>query len=227
MRLIIDGDIVAFMAAAVEPDDFEAAKQRTLEVIEDIQESLFCEDYEIFVKGDGNFRHSYDDYKSNRKGERPATLEPIRDFIATLGTRAHGAEADDYCVIAAQESLDRDEPYIIATVDKDLRQMPGIHYNIRRNETSRVTEEEGFYFLMQQCIMGDSGDGIQGIRGLGPKKSAAILDEADDLPKAVAATWQKYFPDDWEERLAKVYNLVYIRRYENELGVLPLPEMFQ
>ena len=225
---IIDGDIVAFMAAASHPDDSIAAKKRAEQLIDDICESCFTVEFMLFTKGVNNFRDQYDSYKNNRSGgERPATLEAVRTYITNqFGMRSDNAEADDYCCVQAQEFLDEGVDYVICTIDKDLRQMPGKHFNIKKNELSVVTEQEGFRFLMLQCLMGDRVDGIEGIRGIGPVKGNKILDEAEDLYAAVAQAWADKHPDDWQERLAKVYNLVYMRRRRCDLKILPLPQEF-
>ena len=225
---IIDGDIVAFLASAVEPDDSIKAKKRADELVVDICESCFADDYLLYVKGPNNFRDNYDTYKRNRSGgERPSSLESVRTHLANVhGMRAPAGEADDICVIQAQDFLDDGVDYVICSIDKDLRQMPGLHYNIRKNEITRVEEQEGFRFLMLQCLTGDRVDGIDGIRGIGPVKGNKILDEAEDLYEAVGRAWAAKYPDDWKEGLAKCYNLVYMRRRKDELRILPLPEEF-
>ena len=229
MEVIIDGDIVAFISAAQEPDNVDAAIERANALMEDIRECTFSDTMALYIKGDGNFRYDYSDYKANRTGTRPGTLEDVRDHLANheFGYRAHGAEADDYVVAHAHRLRQEGKPYIIATIDKDLRQMPGLHYNIRSQQIDEVTEEMADMFYYQQCITGDSADGIAGIRGIGPKKSSKLLEQDKPLPQIVAEAWQAAHPEDWEERLEKCWNLVYMRRSVWDCKVLPLPEEFR
>lgn len=233
MRVIIDGDIVAFMASSVERDDLEAATKRADNIVQDITEGMFSDvsDVICYVKGEGNFRMDYDDYKMNRGsgGERPATLEDVRKHLGDhYGDFAHGAEADDYCVIEAQRCKDEGIPYIICTIDKDLRQMEGMHYNIRTGVIDVVEAEDGYDFLLQQCLTGDAVDGIQGLKGIGPKKSQKILQENPEEPElAIMAKYvDTYGSQRGPEELAKCWNLVYMRREMDDLKVLPLPEVF-
>jgi len=231
MRAIIDGDIIAFLASCVEPDDFPAAKQRAIDIVEDVIQSVFTtrDQTIMYVKGDGNFRMHYDDYKSNRgDSQRPDTLEDVRTFLGeTYGEFAHGAEADDYCTIEAQRCLDAGIPYVICGIDKDLKQMPGLHANVRTGEIIKVTEEEGYQFLLQQCLTGDSVDGIEGLKGIGPKKSIKILEEnANNREEAIALKYIQYYGDDAYHYLKKCYNLVYMRRRAEDLEILELPETF-
>lgn len=231
MRAIIDGDIIAFMASCVEPDDYAAAKKRAIQLTEDVIQSAFTskEDTIMYVKGEGNFRMHYDDYKSNRgSGERPSTLEDVRVFLGeAYGEFAHGAEADDYCTIEAQRCLDAGIPYVICGVDKDLKQMQGLHLNVRTGETIRVTEEGGYQFLLQQCLTGDAVDGIQGLRGVGPKKSMKILEEnTGNREKAIMDQYVNKYGEEGYYYLKKCYNLVYMRRDERDLKILELPDIF-
>lgn len=232
MKVIIDGDILAFAAACTEPTNERLAIARVKSLVKDTYEGCFAneEDAIIFVKGNSNFRDQYAFYKANRKGERPRTLEAVRAVLANMGTESHGGEADDYCVIKAQELKDAGEDYVIASIDKDLKQMEGKHYNYRSGEIVVVTEAQGLYWLYQQCITGDSTDGIPGIRGIGPKKSKAYLDEftPKEHPSAVYDLYMERFPVEKEaqQALEACWNCVYMRRRLEDIKILPLPQEF-
>jgi len=233
-RIIVDGDIVAFMAASVEREDLEAATKRADEIVTDVAECLFASlsDVIVYVKGEGNFRMDYDDYKMNRSDKvdtRPETLEGVRKYLGDqYGEFADGAEADDYCVIEAQRCKDEGIPYIICTIDKDLRQMEGMHYNLRTGKIDVVDAEDGYDFLLQQCLTGDAVDGIQGLKGIGPKKSQKLLQENPEEPEL--AIMKKYVDTfgtiGGPQELEKCWNLVYMRRRMEDLKVLPLPAIF-
>jgi hypothetical protein len=233
MRIIIDGDIVAFMAACVIPDDTKKAIKRADDIMTDIVESFFCDFSNVitYVKGDGNFRMDHKSYKSNRKGSsnsRPATLEAVRDHLgATYGALAHNAEADDYCVAEAQRCKDLGLDYVICTIDKDLRQMEGKHFNIKKGILDCVTPEQGYDFLLQQCLTGDAADGIDGIRGIGPKSAQKILIANPDEPEmAILEVYKAVYGEEGHRELEKCWNLVYMRRWIDELRLLPLPDVF-
>lgn len=135
------------------------------------------------------FRHTvYPEYKANRKGSRkPLTHKMVREWILDgcpeecYGGDARyeviqwpGLEADDVMGIMATRAPDS----IICTIDKDLRTVPGLHYNFDKPEEGvvRVSPEEAERFFLQQCVSGDATDGIPGIKGVGPKKAAGLLD---------------------------------------------------
>ena len=244
MRLIIDGDIVAFTAALRNPEDVKEACKEADNIVEGIYEGTWCtlEDVEMYIKGDGNFRMGHTDYKAVRKGtvdKRPATLGPVREYLTgkEYCEAAHGAEADDFCTTAAQEALSEGTPYIIATIDKDLRQMSGNHYNIRSGILDFVSDEDGYTFLLQQSLTGDAVDGIQGLKGIGPKRAQAILaSDPNDREGAIARKYCEVYgaaphPFDeslpaWKYELEKCWNLVYMRRSREDNRLLPLPPEF-
>ena len=69
---------------------------------------------------------------------------------------------------------------IICSIDKDLRNTPGWHYNWNKDEKPVwVSEEEATYNFYKQLLTGDRVDNIQGIPGIGPKKAEKILEECD------------------------------------------------
>ena len=91
------------------------------------------------------------------------------------GIQADGMEADDLVCIWAYEARDMEIPFVICGIDKDLKQIPGNHYNYNKKEHCFVDDDVANYNLMVQCLTGDNSDNIPGIRGIGPKKAEGIL----------------------------------------------------
>jgi hypothetical protein len=233
MKILIDGDILAFAAASVHPDDKRMAVAKVRSLVKSSTDACFAaeDEGEIYVKGDYNFRDEYSFYKANRSGSvRPATLEPVRAVLASMGTQSHGGEADDFIVIRAQELFDKGEDYVISSLDKDLKQMHGKFHNYRTGDFIDVTEEQGLFWLHQQCITGDSTDGIPGIRGIGPKKSEKFLQlhKVEDRPPAILELYYEHFGsrDQAFEALEACWNCVYMRKRMEDVKILPLPKEF-
>src|SRR5678816_4100906 len=67
---------------------------------------------------------------------------------------------------------------IICTIDKDLDQVPGLHYNYSTKEAYVLTEQQARINFWRQVITGDSTDNIPGCHKLG-KAAALRLIEAD------------------------------------------------
>lgn len=84
-------------------------------------------------------------------------------------------EADDAISIAATEL---GEDAVIVSIDKDLDQLPGWHYNFVKRNLYYVTASEGIRNFYRQILTGDRVDNIIGLRGIGPVKADRILGES-------------------------------------------------
>lgn len=184
MHALIDGDILIYrIGFTTEGLDFNLAAWRMSNLIEQILDSTKATSFQLYLtasKDDTAFRKKiYPEYKQNRKAPRPEHYDELREFLV----REWGAvtvsqiEADDAIGIAAS-SL---EDFVIVSIDKDLLQIPGLHYNFVKQEFQTVTKEAGLRFFYQQCLTGDTADNVKGIPGVGPKKAEKILQAADEL----------------------------------------------
>lgn len=196
---LIDADSIYFQTCCVTKSkkDIRKAIEYTMTKIrrECMTDNMF-----VAIKGHGNFRQDlYPDYKKNRKELEPdmkkaltyAHQHMIDRYNAVM---ADGMEADDLVSIWAYECMANDTDYIIAGIDKDLLQIPGHHYNFRKDTHHHVSEDDANHSLMVQCLTGDGTDNIPGIKGIGPKKAIGIL---QGIPmerrwNRVKAAWRKH-----------------------------------
>lgn len=137
-------------------------------------------DYKLYIEGAGNYRddlavtHSY---KGNRKQEdRPYHLQSVRDHLIK---RWHaelvlGIETDDRLGI-----MQDDEDTCIVSIDKDLNMIRGWHYDFVKEDKYYVHQHEGDRWFLSQLLTGDSTDNIIGLKGVGVKTAAKILDKVD------------------------------------------------
>lgn len=214
MKALIDGDIVSYSNAIFnEPYGWEAVRKDIDAMMKRILETTGASDYECYISGSNNFRYAVDpDYKANRKGKTdPIYRQEANSYlVTTYGARVtDGIEADDALGIAATSDHDT----IICSLDKDLKQVPGNHYNWRKNEFDFVTPVDGLRSLYRSFLIGDTSDNIVGIRGLGPVKSAKYINDLES-EEDMFATVQILYNDD--QRLLKNGRLLYIHRQEND-----------
>jgi 5'-3' exonuclease len=99
-------------------------------------------------------------------------LGAVRDFLVRkwngqVLTEAY--EVDDELAIQAQPNS------VICSIDKDLRQIPGEHYNPVKDEFEVVDSEQAALTLYTSMLVGDSSDNLRGIDGLGPVKAGRLL----------------------------------------------------
>lgn len=178
---LLDGDIFCYRAGySVEKDGepqepLGIAISRMDTAIWACLEEVEAKGWQIFLTASNNFRKEvYPGYKANRTQAKPVYLDDLRNHIITKygGAIADGMEADDY--LAIYHVLNPDHT-VICTIDKDLKQVAGNHYNFVKKEFAVVTELEGLRTFYTQFLVGDAADNIIGIAGLGPVKAGKLL----------------------------------------------------
>lgn len=177
--------------------------------------------YVVYLSGRTNFRNEVAKtavYKGTRPGVKPQRYDQIRDYLlrAWRGVIVEGIEADDMMGIEARKSPnDR----IIATLDKDLDVVPGLHYNWVNDDLYCVTEIEALRNFWKQMITGDTIDNIIGLYRKGPAYARKLLDNVDDPEKMRELVWQEYqdsLGDDAESRFNENMSLLWILQSEEE-----------
>mgnify|MGYP001618837817 CR=1 FL=1 len=176
MLALIDGDIVAYRCAAVcENVDEGIARWQASELVERIISDVGADSWQIFISGDNNFRYAiYPDYKLNRRDKpKPKWLEPVREHLVTEWNAeiVDGYEADDALGINLTGIPDT----VCCSIDKDLLQIPGRHYNFVKQELSTVLENEGWKNFYTQLLVGDTSDNIPGCPSIGAVKAPRLL----------------------------------------------------
>jgi DNA polymerase I len=218
MITLIDGDIIAYRCAAscaptkekLEHDPVESAILRADELIYRILNTTSSAEYRVFISGTDNFRKILDpNYKANRIQERPRHLDSVRDFLLREWNAevSAGCEADDRIGIAATKDS------IIASIDKDLKQIPGRHYNFVKDEFAEVSEWKAVYNFYYQMLVGDRSDNVRGVEGIGDVRARRILSGLS-TPEMEAAVRIR-FPD--EGSFVSTYRLLRVVRSEKEL----------
>lgn len=145
------------------------------------------------LSGPGNFRDSIATvfpYKGNRdSSHKPYWYQSIRNYLSgEWGARiVHGREADDECSILARRDRDANTDYCIATIDKDLDQIPGKHYNYLKLVHHRQSVDDASRWFWQQCLSGDATDGVPGCYKLGPVGAERLIHAASSKRRSSAA----------------------------------------
>ena len=199
---LIDADSIYFRIACVtkKQKDIRSGINHTMKEIEKEVMMATFEDVTMMVavKGRGNFRKDlYPEYKAQRKEleeDMKAALNYGHQYMVDKwgAVQADGMEADDLVSIWAYEARAAEQQYVICGIDKDLLQIPGNHYNFGKKTNDFIDDDTANLNLMLQCLTGDSTDNIPGIKGIGPKKAATIL---NGVPMArrwdrVRAAWR-------------------------------------
>lgn len=137
-------------------------------------------DMYVYVKGDGtNFRDeiaTIAPYKGNRSARKPHYLPDIKQYLIDnwKAIEVSGKEVDDQIATVAYESS---KPYVICSPDKDLDQIPGLHWNYSKSVEYEIDPLEAMFFFWQQVLSGDSADNIKGAWKIGPGKAEKFITE--------------------------------------------------
>lgn len=244
MHALVDSDTIVFASAVSANESPEwVALSRCKTMLENILEAVKPSTFTLYVSAGNNFRKEIDpSYKANRKDMPvPVHRQACHDYLMSewgaIGCIDY--EADDACGVHQCY----DGSTVIVGIDKDLLQIPGVHYQwpiirkgvvVRAGRFLEISEEEGFRNFFTQVLTGDVSDNIKGVDGIGPKKAAKLLAECkteEEMYVVVENCYRQVIQDEYKntdmvlyvealrkqfKRLETNLNLLWIWR---ELGV--------
>lgn len=220
-------------------DDFEIVKETEPDSIENclhslklqlnyILERIKAHDYKIYLSKRPCFREDVAKtrpYKGNRPDRKPYHYDNITKYLIDYcgAEEVEFLEADDALAIHQSEALcqGHTDETIICTIDKDLDQVPGHHFDFVKDKKYYVTSDEANLNLYIQVLTGDSTDNIVGIPKVGPVGAMAVLghtDYAEVLEAKARKRYLEHFKDEEiaNEKYEENFNLVYLLRNQGE-----------
>lgn len=148
--------------------------------------------YAVYIGGKGNFRYDYfKEYKGERDPlDKPIHLEQMKKHLEGRykAERIHGEEVDD--VVSYKQQQAPTGTTCICTIDKDLDNTAGWHWNYGKQRLYYVTEQQAQLHFARQLLSGDYTDGIPGLQGVATKTAIALL---------------PHFRPDWLEYVQSIY----------------------
>lgn len=212
--LLIDGDIIlykaAFSAQTANPfqeddvhhdyADLEEGKHIMTEMLDELAEKFKAE-IVICLTDKENWRKELEPtYKQNRKKNwKPILLKPLKAHMEETYQciSKPRMEADDLLGILMTTKVIKGKK-MCCSIDKDLLQIPGLHYNLDNKKILRVEPEEGRRLHWIQSLAGDVVDNYPGCPGIGMKGASKIIDEMMGVEKETYVL--KSGPNAGEER---------------------------
>lgn len=198
--------VIEFEDYLVCPEPLSHALGTVKATLEKIRRSI-AEEYNVeerditlrcLLTGKGNFRDdiaTVREYKGNRKeAAKPYHYKAIRQYLVDHWDAEviNGWEADDECSISANRLRQQGIPYVVCSVDKDLDQIVGAHYDYRRDIHYKIDEHQAKSLFYQQVLAGDSTDNIPGCRRVGLTTARKLLADAlDDDPIDEGMVWRE------------------------------------
>ena len=238
--LLIDGDIIIYQPCSVvdfNHDDDHCRKMIAKNInskIDRLMALAGCDSYIMFVTTKFNFRDQLvDDYKANRADVvRPVNLSWAKKWsVQNLNTHFHkGMEADDLLGTHQTENT------VIWSLDKDLRQIPGLHLDDATEKVVTVTEVgkiedrgkkiyfDGLLGLYFQMLTGDSADHIVGcgkreltVYKSGAKKGTEYYKRKGVGPKAAVKVLDGLSPEAALAAVIEQYKELHGREWQSQL----------
>lgn len=156
----------------------------------------------VFDASRQTFRQGiYPLYKANRDETPPDLISQsvlVQQGLAAAGMPVlciPGVEADDVIATLASQNCKIADKTRIVSSDKDLMQLVSDCIFLydgmkqRRIERAQVIEKFGVppeQVIDVQSLMGDSSDNVPGVRGIGPKKAAELINQFGSLDELYA-----------------------------------------
>tara|TARA_R100000995_G_scaffold65529_1_gene34534 strand:+ start:2661 stop:3428 length:768 start_codon:yes stop_codon:yes gene_type:complete len=192
--LLIDGDVALYHCTKAVEEEYhwgndlwslvsDAGEAKTIlnAWIRNIKDHTGGDRVVMTLSGLNNWRKDIlPTYKLHRKVHRkPLAFLPMRNHIMDNFETYYfdNLEGDDVLGLLAGGWQDIEGDKIVVTIDKDLRTIPGLHYNPQKPDEGvvEVDDKEADYNHLLQSLMGDATDGYSGCPGIGPKRAARLL----------------------------------------------------
>lgn len=224
---LIDLDAMLHIVANVQfkagnLDNRETVKNHVSRFIYTIQQNCNCNKAYMFYQKEGhkNFRNIIlPEYKGNRTSSDAIVHWKSTILEAFEEAGACGLsyiESDDIISVLAEKIGYKN--VTIVSSDKDMKQVPGIHYNpykitsveADRWSNSSIYESNRFFWI--QVLTGDPTDmpnTLCGIQGIGPAKAAAMCDDNQKpFIKVIQEEYTKKYGADGYARANLTYMMV-------------------
>lgn len=241
MKALIDGDILAYRTGYTVNEEGQQglARARMNETIQRILDEVNARDFVIYLSDSkNNFRLKlFPEYKANRKQPKPIHLEYLQNVLLKdwKAEVAEDEEADDALGINQKP----DYSTCICTIDKDLLQIPGLHYNWVTGRSRRIGDLEACSRFYAQILTGDSTDNVSistglSCPGVGAVKAEALLEgcnNEEEMFQQVCKAYYKALKDTQsieqiQARILLTGQLLKIRRTANEIWTCPFTPKF-
>lgn len=166
-------------------------------MIQDIVNETKAKDYTIYLSPSKCFRHEIATilpYK-DRKTPKPKHYEKAREYLigAFKAEVQDNLEADDLLGINQTTST------AIASVDKDLKMIPGRHFDIDKKSRSIISKEAADNFFLYQLITGDMTDNVRGVPQWGPVKAKALVRDFAGNTKGLVEEIRELYNENYEQ----------------------------
>lgn len=204
---------------AAEEDYLSHALGNAKQMIQDAVKEFDKDSARFFLTGAGNYREqiaTLAPYKGNRTNRKPKYYSQLRSYLVhQWGAEVvEGMEADD--MVSILQYARKDKGTVIVSIDKDLSNTPGYHYNPRKQDFRYITKAEADLNFWKQVATGDRTDNILGLHRVGDKTVQKALAECggdvERFKEWVQRMYDKQYRDEGPHALWENATLLWMQR---------------
>lgn len=250
-RIHIDGDYLAYYTGSPDMDP-GLARKTTANFIEKMIDYSGSESAVVHLtaanshKGERYLIASVKPYQENRGGIKPQNWAYVRDYLEAYQGDAFAKkvwatrEADDGIATVAQYAVDNGTLDAIATADKDMRMLPGLHVNWQTGQIVRVEGDTfalkagergkeklfGTKWFWTQMLRGDPTDSIPGLEYIWEQVAKGKDERMNRCGDSCAENYLRTVADDAEalavirEKYTRHYRKTAEDRIVEQMGLL-------
>lgn len=257
LRLHIDGDFLAYNAAGNDDTDAGQARLNALGIIDNFRAVSGAATVVVHStlpgshKGERYLVAQVKPYQGHRPaGRKPKNWAYLQDFLLNYSGSVFTSkvwstrEADDGIASCVHYDIGQTPGYgVIATKDKDMRMLPGVHINWDSLDLITVppgaydvigsdNKQYGLKWFWLQMLTGDTADNIPGLEyykkptgalaRIGEKTAAGFLAGTTTSAQAAAVVMGLYegcYQDTWADRFVEQAALLWMRVAATDPGV--------
>jgi hypothetical protein len=221
--------------ALYESKDKQAVLDHVSSFVNDILNKTEATHYLGFLgdrKGSDTFRHKLavtKPYKGTRgktphwtKYWKPIIIEHLVSEWKFI--ELSNIESDDACSIMGHYYKDKVIDYVICSPDKDLKQIPGSHYDYKKCEFVYVDDYNALKNLYRQLLKGDQVDALVGCPGVGEKSPHMEFPNCTTEDEFRDYAYEVYKSKKSEGIFNEQFNLVYMLRILDCIDLQDYPE---
>ena len=242
---LLDADSLIFYVCHNKKDEaeksLEEVKQKLDTWLLDIFGKTYSTHYIMYLTEGVSFRKEiFTEYKSNRKGDKPNYFKEVKQYLRDKYSAVSypGLEADDLCLITKNyfqredlTKLFKDFEVFMSTPDKDILNLEGEHYNYRTGEWKYTIKDEALHFFWGSLIIGDPGDGVQGLKGQGKAAVKGVFEdlEPNEYYLAVLKSYIEFYGEykGIQEYYKSYFALKILETHEEFEKVIPEPVLIK
>lgn len=197
---IVDGDTILWLVTYNKKGEREKTLEECCEQLENFINNIMIATksthYIIYLTTGRNFRYRIDPtYKSKRPVDKPNYFKEVKQYLIDKYKAIYHSnyESDDLCLTTRKLLQEKEINCFISSPDKDIKKTFGETYDYKKLEWCNTSKLEAYEYFFRSMIVGDSGDGVNGLKGLGNAFVDKLFKGNKNFPELVLNSYINYY----------------------------------